>query len=193
MKTTMASNMKHIASMALMFALGVPSVHAQALKMTFSGTAGASPVDLPNLTTSYDEDNFAGTGTLGSFTLRNEREIPSSLSTPPSTCSGPVIYAVETSGAGIFRFQDGSLLYVTVIQGTDCINVETNGAQCVLTYQITGGTGRFKHASGNLQLTETAVSQLLDPAGNPIYYSATGQIKGEVFGVSDEHDQGGGY
>lgn len=185
MKTTMISNMKPLASMALMFALGVASVSAQqSVKMKFSGTAGNSPIDLPNLNTTYDEDNFAGTGTLGAFTLRNERALPSSPS-PSSSCSGPdLIYFVETSGAGIFRFDDGSLLYANVTHGTDCINVVTNEAQCVLNYQITGGTGRFKNASGNLGLTETIVSKLNDAGGNPIFFAATGGIAGEISGVS---------
>jgi len=192
MKTALSSNTKHIASMALIFALGVASVSAQqSAKMKFSGTAGNSPVDIPYNYASDDEDNFAGKGTLGSFTLRNERALPNSPTTS-STCSGPDdLYFVEGPGAGIFRFQDGSLLYAQVTQGTDCINVVTNEAQCILTYQITGGTGRFKHASGTLELTETAVSELLDAGGNPIYYAATGEITGTVSGVSsEEQDQG---
>ena len=181
-------NMKHIASLTLMFALGVASVLAQQpVKMTYSGTAGNSPVELPNLSTTYDEDNFAGTGTLGSFTLRNERALPSSPSTPPSTCSGPdLLFFVETSGAGVLRFQDGSLLFVNVSQGTDCINVVTNVAKCILNYQITGGTGRFKNASGTLELTETVVTVLTDAGGYPIFYAATGGMTGEVSGVSGE-------
>lgn len=191
MKTTMASNMKHIASLTLMLAFGVVSVSAQqSVKMTYSGTSANSPVDIPYNYASYDEDNFAGAGTLGSFTLRNERALPNSPTPPPSTCSGPDdLYFVETSGAGIFRFQDGSLLYAHVTEGTDCINVVTNGTQCVLTYQITGGTGRFKNASGTLQLTETAVSELLDGGGNAIYFAANGRITGEISGVSEVQDQ----
>jgi len=104
MKTTMTLNMKHIASVTLMFALSVASVYAQnSVKMTFSGTSGNSPVDIPYNYASYGEDNFAGTGTLGSFTLRNERAFPNSP-TPSSTCSGPDdIFFVETSGEEIGR------------------------------------------------------------------------------------------
>lgn len=191
MKTTMASNMKHIASLTLMLALCVASVSAQqSVRMTYSGTAGNSPVDIPFNYASYNQDNFAGTGTLGSFTLRNERALPNSPSTPPSTCTGPdLLYFVETSGAGVFRFQDGSLLYVSVEQGTDCINVVTNGTHCILTYKITGGTGRFKNASGNLELTERAVAVLTDAGSNAIYYASAGRITGEVSGVTDEQVQ----
>ena len=178
---------KHIVSLTLMFVLGVASVSAQqSVKMTYSGTAGNSPVDLPNLNVFYDEDNFAGTGTLGSFTLRNERALPSYPSTPPSNCSGADdLFFVETSGAGIFRFQDGSLLYVNVKQGTDCINVVTNGAQCALSYEVTGGTGRFKNASGTLELNETVVAVLNDAGGVAIYFAATGGITGEVSGIAE--------
>lgn len=186
MKITMASNMKHIATIALLFALGGASIFAQeSVKMVYSGTAGNSPVDIPYNYAAYDEDNFAGAGDLGSFTLRNERAFPNSPSTPPSSCSGPnLLYFVETSGAGVFRFEDGSLLYANITQGADCINVVTNVGLCALMYQITGGTGRFKDATGTLELTETAVPQLLDAGGNAIYFTATGEIKGEISGVS---------
>ena len=62
----------------------------------------------------------------------------------------------------------------------------------MVTYQITGGTGRFKNASGTLELTETAVSQLLDGGGNAIYFAATGRITGEVSGVREQQVQGRG-
>jgi hypothetical protein len=191
MKTAMALNMKHVASMALIFALGVVSVHAQKpVNMTFSGTAGNSAVDFPYNYASYNEDNFAGTGTLGSFTLRNERALPNSP-TPSSTCSGPDdLYFVEGPGEGIFRLEDGSLLYAEVTQGTDCINVVANEAQCKVTYQITGGTGRFKDASGTLELTETVFPKLLDAGGNPIYYAATGKISGTISGVNGDRGEG---
>ena len=191
--------MKRIASMTLMLALGVPTVYAQQrpVKMTFSGTSAPSAINLlqpgiNNAGTSNDEDNFAGKGTLGSFSYRQVRAISNSAPpTPPSTCSGPnLLYLQELAGGGVFRFQDGSLLYVNLTQGADCIDLTTNVANCILTLQITGGTGRFKNASGTLIFTENVVTVLADATGNPVFFAATGEFTGTVYGVDlDEERQ----
>jgi hypothetical protein len=183
--------MKHIATMALLFNLGVANVYAQQhpVKMVFSGTSAASTVNLQQPDTSNDEDNFAGKGTLGSFTFRNVRAIANSP-TPSSTCSGPSkLYFVDPAGAGVFRFQDGSLLKVNLTQGDDCIDLAANEGHCTLTLQITGGTGRFKNASGTLTFTETSVPVLADALHNPVFFAATGEFTGTVSGVSEEQHQ----
>jgi len=57
--------MKHLATLALMFNLGVAGVYAQEkpVKMTFSGTMIGSTINLqPD--TNTDEENLAGDGTL---------------------------------------------------------------------------------------------------------------------------------
>ena len=183
--------MKHIATMALMLNLGVASVYAQQhpVKMVFSGTSAASTVNLQQPDTSNDEDNFAGKGTLGSFTFRNVRAIANSP-TPSSTCSGPnKLYFADPAGAGVFRFQDGSLLKVGLTQGDDCIDLAADEGHCTLTLQITGGTGRFKNASGTLTFTETSVPVLADALHNPVFFAATGEFTGTVSGVSEEEGQ----
>jgi len=60
----------------------------------------------------------------------------------------------EMGGAGVLRFQDGSLLKINLTQGADCIDLAALQGHCTLTLQITGGTGRFKDALGVLTLTE---------------------------------------
>jgi hypothetical protein len=183
--------MKHIASMTLMLTLGVAAVyaHEKPVKMTFSGTSAPSTVNLQQPDTSNDEDNFAGKGTLGSFTLRNVRAIANSP-TPSSTCSGPnQLYFTEPAGGGVFRFQDGSLLNVHLTQGGDCIDLAALEAHCTVTFQVTGGTGRFKNASGTLTFTETAVPVLADASNNPVFFEATGEFTGTVSGVSEERGQ----
>jgi len=183
--------MKHIASMTLMLTLGVAAVyaHEKPVKMTFSGTSAASTINLQQADTSNDEDNFAGNGTLGSFTLRNVRAIANSP-TPSSTCSGPnQLYFTESAGGGVFRFQDGSLLTVNLTQGGDCIDLVANEAHCTVTFQITGGTGRFKNASGTITFTETVVPVLTDASNNPVFFAATGEYTGTVSGVSEEQGQ----
>jgi hypothetical protein len=195
--------MKHIATIALMFSLGVTNVyaHENRVKMKFSGTSAASTINLQqpdpsNLqlpATNNDEDNFAGNGTLGSFTVRNVRAIAAYPSTS-STCSGASQgYFQELAGGGVFRFEDGSLLYVHLTQGGDCIDFAALEAHCTLTLEVTGGTGRFKHASGTLTFTETSVPVLADASGTPVFFAATGELTGTVSGVSEEQVRDEGH
>jgi len=104
--------MTHMTTAALVFYLGVASLHAQQrpVKMTFSGTAGSSTINLQQPGTANSEDNSAGNGTLGPFTFRNVRAIRTTPE-PSNTCSGSTqLYFSSVSGAGVFRFRDESLL-----------------------------------------------------------------------------------
>jgi hypothetical protein len=178
--------------MALMLNLGVATVyaHENGVKMKFSGTSAASTIDLKQPDTHNDEDNFAGKGTLGSFTFRNVRAIANSPTTS-STCSGAnQFYFQELAGAGVFRFEDGSLLNVRLTQGSDCIDFTALVAHCTLTFEVTGGTGRFKNASGTLTFTETVAPVLADSSNNPVFFAATGEFTGTVSGVREEQGQG---
>jgi hypothetical protein len=189
MKSTMKLSI--FLPMAAVLTLGATAVYAEdSVKMTFSGTSESSANNLQISNTHMDEDVFVGTGTLGSFSLRNVRAI-STLLTPTSACPLPnKLHSTEPAAAGIFRFVDGSLLYVQVTQGDDCIDLVANDAHCTLIFQITGGTGRFKNASGTLTLTETAVPVLADSSSIPVYFAVTGKITGTVDGVSEEHGPG---
>jgi hypothetical protein len=180
--------MKYIATMALMLNLGVASVYAQHLtvKMAVSGTGAPSAVNLQQPNTATSEDNYAGIGTLGAFTYRDVRALTTSPQ-PSSTCSGPNEIAFSSSvGAAVFRFQDGSLLKVTLTEESDCIDLATGQAHCVLNFQVTGGTGRFQNATGLLTLTETVVPVLADAFNNPVFFAATGEVTGTVSGVAPE-------
>jgi hypothetical protein len=161
-------------------------VAQESVKMRFSGTSAPSTINLQQPDTSNDGDNFAGQGTLGSFTVTNVRAIANSPGSS-STCSGSnQIYLPELAGAGVFRFQDGSLLEVNLTQGGDCINLTTGEAHCSVTFQITGGTGRFHHASGVLTMTETVETVAADALGNPVLFAATGGFTGTISGVARE-------
>jgi hypothetical protein len=186
------AQMKYIAAMALMLNLGVATVYAQRypVKMAYSGTSGPSAVNLQQPGTQTVEENFAGNGALGSFTLRLISAETASPQQPPSTCSGPAnIYFSRVAGAGVVRFQDGSLLKVNLTQGADCIDLAAQQGHCTLTLQITGGTGRFKDASGTLTLTETNVPVLADALNNPVFFASTGEFTGTVSGVAREADR----
>jgi hypothetical protein len=193
--------LKHLATVALMLNLGVAGIYAQQgpVTMTFSGTGAPSTINLQYPGTNNSEDNSAGNGTLGPFTFRNVRAVNSNpLPQPPSTCSGstfpsggkndPVGYFLSVAGAAVFRFQDGSLLKVTLMQAGDCIDFAVLEAHCTMTFQITGGTGRFKNAKGNLTLTETSLPVLLDASHNPVFFASTGEFTGTVSGVTAEEE-----
>jgi hypothetical protein len=183
--------MKQIASMALILTLSVATVHAneEHVKMTFSGTSENSATNLQQPDTSNDLDVFTGDGTLGAFTVRNIRAMDSSPSSS-STCSGSnYLYFTEPAGGSVFRFHDGSLLYLSVTKGSDCIDLAANDAHCTLTLQITGGTGRFKNASGILTMAETVVPVLAGPLNNAPFYAATGEFTGTVYGISEEEER----
>src|SRR6185436_475929 len=172
--------MKHIATVALMFNLGVAGVYAQErpVKMTFSGTNVATVINLkPDTVT--DEQHSAGTGTFGAFTFR-ELHADGAAAQPPSGCSGP--YFAVLAGGGAFRFQDGSLLVVTIKGGSGCINLAAGKAALIVNYQITGGTGRFEGASGALTYTATMTPVFFNAAGSPAFLTLTGEIEGTVSG-----------
>ena len=183
---------KRLAIMALILTFGVVVAHgnAQSVKMTFSGTSAPSTINLQQPNTSNDGDNFTGEGTLGSFTVTNVRAIANSP-VASSTCSASnQIFLPELAGAGVFRFQDGSLLQVTLTQGGDCIDLTTGEAHCKVTFQITGGTRRFQHASGVLTMTETVETVTSDALGNPVLFAATGEFTGTISGVAAEDSPG---
>jgi hypothetical protein len=179
--------MKHIAIVALMLNLGVAGVYAQQrpVKMTYSGTLGARPFNiLPDTMT--DEQVVAGDGTLGPFTF-TELHADQASPEPSSSCSsGP--YFPTVAGAGVFRFQDGSLLTVTVTQGALCIDLTAGEAHLTESYQITGGTGRFKVASGTLTLTATIHPVLRNASVAVPLSTNTGEFEGTVSGVAIEED-----
>ena len=174
-----------------MLNLGVAGVYAQQnpVNMTFSGTSASSTINLQQPNTHTGEENFAGNGTLGPFTFRNISAETNSPQ-PSSTCSGSTkVYFSSVAGAAVFRFQDGSLLKVTLTQAGDCIDFAVLEAHCTMTFQITGGTGRFKDASGVLTLTETVLPVLADAFHNPVFFASTGEFTGTVSGVAAEEER----
>ena len=173
--------MKHITTVVLMLNFGVAGVYAQDIpvKMTFSGTNVATMINL-QANTVTDEQHSAGNGTFGAFTFRELHADLSPSPQPPSGCSGPNFAVV--AGAGVFRFQDGSLLIVTVKDGSGCVDLTAGHADLSVNYQITGGTGRFEGASGALTYTATLTAVLRNAANAPALLTLTGVIEGSVSG-----------
>jgi hypothetical protein len=181
--------MKHIATVALMLNLGVAGVYAQQkpVKMTASGTIATSTISLqPN--TNADEQDLAGNGTLGPFTFR-ELHADAASPQPSITCSPgnapPRLYFPTVAGGGVFRFQDGALLTVGVAAGSSlCIDLAAGVGHLTTTYQITGGTGRFKGASGALKLTAILTPVLFNASNGAVLLTDTGEFDGTVLGVA---------
>ena len=86
---------------------------------------------------------------------------------------------MDPAGA-CFRFDDGSLLTVTVTEGVLCVDVDRLVGHLTETYQITGGTGRFKGASGTLQSTGKLSLVMRSASGQPVLLTNTGTLKGTV-------------
>ena len=183
------AEVKHITTMALMLSLGAASVYAQQIhvNMTFSGNGGPSAIDLKQPNANNVEENVAGNGTLGSFTFRDIRAAAMSPQ-PSTTCAGVFFPAV--AGGGILRFQDGSLLKVSLKEGGDCIDFVHLMARCTLIFEIKGGTGRFQNASGVLTYTEIAEPVLFDAAGGVALGTEAGEITGTISGVGSEDRKG---
>ena len=171
---------------ATVFVLGIVS-NAQAgedgkegsrpVTMTWSGTnvSNSQIILLPGFPTG--ESTEAGHSSLGAF---NHQEL--SAGGPPSgTCGGPnLIYFPSMAGAGVYRFQDGSLLTTKIEQGSVCVDVTIPQGHVTVTYQITGGTGRFKNASGTLMMAATAAPVLFDAMDSPVFYTASGETTGTI-------------
>ena len=164
-----------------MFVLGVgPGAQAdesRSVRMTYSGTNCNDNQPAPNTVT--DETHLIGNGSLGAFTFRELADGASPQ--PPVGCSGPNFAVV--AGAGVFTFEDGSLLVVTVADGSACIDLAAGNAAITVNYQISGGTGRFREASGELRMSGTLMVVLLDASNAPVLLTNTGRIKGTIFGV----------
>ena len=171
---------------ALMLNLGVAGVYAQQkhVKMTFSGTNVATTINL-QANTVTDETHLAGRGSLGRFTFR-ELHADGAAPQPPSGCLGPSFAVLK--GAGVFTFQDGSLLIVTVLNGAGCINPAAGKAALVVNYQISGGTGRFTGAKGNLTMSATLMAVLRNAANAPALLTNTGKFEGTIFGAAPEDE-----
>jgi hypothetical protein len=154
---------------------GVDSREGQ-VKMAFSGSMVPTAIDVqPNTIT--DEELLAGNGTLGPFTfrkLRSDETSPQSFGTCGSGF-GPSIRVA--AGGGVFRFEDGSLLTVTVTEGVLCVDLDHLVGHLTETYQITGGTGRLKGASGALQLAGKLKPVLFSASNAAVLLTNTGELK----------------
>jgi hypothetical protein len=148
-------------------------------KMTFSGSMLPTAIDVqPDTIT--DEELLAGNGTLGAFSFRKLRTDETSPQGFGSCGNGFGPSFRVVAGGGVFRFEDGSLLTVTVTGGVLCVDLDHMVGHLTETYQISGGTGRFKGASGTLE-SEGKLNPVLFSASNEaVLVTNTGELKGTV-------------
>ena len=175
--------MKKIATLTLLLNLGIAAIHAQdrTVKMMFSGIIQVTTL-IAQPASNTDEESLEGHGTFGPYTYRELHTDPAAPQ-PSPTCSGPSqIYFPTVAGGGIFRFHEGSLLTVKVTGGGLCIDLAAGAAHLALTYQITGGTGRFHGASGSLTRTAIWTPVLFDSNNGVLMATDTGQFDGTVSG-----------
>jgi len=192
--------MRQLATAALMLNLGIASVYGQQpaeehsggsrVTMRFSGSTMSTALAIAPNSLNH-ESQLAGNGSLGSFTYRGLwADESSSQSGSCGSGFGPINRVV--AGGGVFRFEDGSLLSVQLTEGILCVDISDPthpvGRQFE-TYQITGGTGRFKHAAAScgitpgdcpLELTGTRGLVLRDSSGAPKLFTFTGEFEGTV-------------
>ena len=156
------------------------------VKMRFSGTNVAIPINLQPGTVT-DETHLAGNGNLGAFTFR-ELHADVASPQPPAGCFSTRHFAV-VAGTGVFRFQDGSLLVVTVRDGSGCINLAAGNSALTVNYEISGGTGRFTGASGNLTMTATTAPVLRNASNAPALLTNTGEFKGTIVKAAPDEER----
>jgi hypothetical protein len=172
--------MKRISTFALVLTLVAATIQAegsaqQTVRMTFSGSGTylARPVNLipnmPSVTNGPVVDlTTARDGSLGRFTLH---DVSATSANPTGFgCAGPNSIAFTfVAAGGVYRFDDGSLLTTKLKAGTVCINLAAGSAADTVTEEITGGTGRFKNASGSLTTTTTSdYPVLFDASMQPV-------------------------
>jgi hypothetical protein len=162
--------MKHLATITLMLNLGVVGLFGQNLKMSLSGTSAPSTI---NLGVGLGTSEYTLDGNGVSLRLISASG-PSAQ--PPAGCTTGV-FGVVLAGQGVFRFADGSLLKANVTGGSDCVNPPAGAALCIRNLQITGGTGRFKNASGNVTVTMNLATVV---PGKFNFFTDTAEVTGTI-------------
>ena len=183
--------MKHLTTLVLVLAFGACGMQARDLhvQMTFSGTQTslAPQVSLAPGAGPTGEAILAGNGSLGPFT---DHEVGASTAAPTSFgCAGPNSATFKTvTAAGIFRFQDGSLLTYKTTAGSQCIDFTKGIGTVNFTYGITGGTGYFKNATGTLQVTASGYPVLFDATGRQLVLGVItgGMVTGTIVLPNEE-------
>ena len=93
------------------------------------------------------------------------------------------------AGAGVLHFQDGSLLIVTVRDGSGCVNLAAGNADLIVNYEVSAGTRRVRGASGNLTMTATTAPVLRNASNAPALLTNTGEFKGTIVKAAPDEER----
>jgi hypothetical protein len=74
------------------------------------------------------------------------------------------------------------------MEGALCIDLTVGTAHFTATYKITGGTGRFKNASGALTLNSAVSPVVYTTANAPVLLTNAGEFDGQISGVTIGED-----
>jgi hypothetical protein len=138
--------------------------HQGMVSMSFSGSLTVLPpitLKQPGGNAQPNELTAAGDGSLGPFTVHDVRA--TAVNPTASGCAAPdnSFTLPFVAVAGLFRFNDGSLLTYKLVDGNECVNLTKLSATVVLHLQITGGTRQLQGASGTLTFTSAPAFPIL--------------------------------
>jgi hypothetical protein len=143
-------------SLLVTFGLTTTSAQAEdrlAFRATFGGTIVKTQFDTDGDGAPANLNILEGDSNLGQFSLQ---VLDESVVSEPTTCpNGHAGFSVIlVAGSSVFRFRDtGDLLFVRPTAETTCFDPST-GVSFFRDArgEVTGGTGRFAHATGTLDL-----------------------------------------
>ena len=200
--------MRHLTTVALMLNLGIASLYAQQpaeepsgasrIRMTFSGSTMSTTLAIAPDTLNH-ESHVAGNSSLGPLPI-----VACGLTLPAR--GPPAVAAAVSAGRfplwparGCFASRTEVSWRPSSRRESVCggLGSRASGGSPVRDYQITGGTGRFRHAAAScavpaadctFQLTAIRGLVLRDSAGAPKFFMFTGEFQGTLphFGNGDE-------
>lgn len=175
--------MKHLSILALVLTLSAPCIHAQQVPpipvwFIESGTAMNSQLNLQPGTSTTNVTS-AGHSSLGAYSFHLV-QAGGAVPMPSASCGGALLNFPAVTGAGVYRFQDGSLLTVKIKEAAICVDLVAGNAKVTSTYQITGGTGIFKGASGTITGTALSSPVLFDSTMSPVFFAVDGESTGTI-------------
>ena len=157
---------------------GVASA-AEPLRGTFSGSSAVSSFDvdgdgLPGFTGAV-----GGRGTFGPWTGTTVSE----TGDVTGLCGPTSIVLEYHTWSTVQRFRNGDLIYYALEADETsslCFDFVSGDFTFEIYAAITGGTGRFLGANGQIVLTGTGKSLLVDVAGNGVHSGVSGKFTGEI-------------
>jgi hypothetical protein len=171
--------------------LSAGAAQAETFKRTASGWLNQTEVDIDGNGVRLNSLTAFGKGTFGQSASNDVGETGPFAGEfceffPPDIV---VIRLPIISRSSIIRFANGDLLYATLATGglpsSLCLDVR-NGTRTVKIHMVvSGGTGKFDGATGELLVTGNS-TPVLTEAGLPAHVAVTQTTEGEVYLQNDD-------